>query len=91
MVITALEEKENKKFYVPIRGGNRGGWDRFKWENVMYLPYKERELYLGNSAMIGFLDKGGKWRKKNWYLKTEKDFKSLNPKEEMLEAKRKDE
>ena len=91
MVITALEEKENKKFYVPIRGGNRGGWDRFKWENVMYLPYKERELYLVNSAMIGFLDKGGKWRKKNWYLKTEKEFKSQNPQEEMLEAKRRDE
>ena len=81
MVITALEEKENKKFYVPIRGGNRGGWDRFKWADVMYLPYKERELYLGNSAMIGFLDKGGKWRKKNWYLKTEKEFMATNPKE----------
>jgi hypothetical protein len=26
-------------------------------------------MYLGNSAKIGVLDKGGKWRKKDWYLK----------------------
>jgi len=25
-------------------------------------------MYLGNSAKIGVLDKGGKWRKKDWYL-----------------------
>jgi hypothetical protein len=25
-------------------------------------------MYLGNSAKIGILDKGGKWRKKDWYL-----------------------
>jgi len=29
MVITNLEEKENRKIWVPIRGGNRGGWSLF--------------------------------------------------------------
>jgi hypothetical protein len=35
------------------------------------MPYRDREMYLGNSAKIGVLDKGGKWRKKDWYLKRE--------------------
>lgn len=33
------------------------------------MPYRDREMYLGNSAKLGVLDKGGKWRKKDWYLK----------------------
>lgn len=69
MVITNLEEKENRKIWVPIRGGNRGGWSLFDWEKVREMPYRDREMYLGNSAKIGVLDKGGKWRKKDWYLK----------------------
>jgi hypothetical protein len=24
-------------------------------------------MYLGNSSTIGVLDKGGKWRKRDWY------------------------
>jgi len=68
MVITNLEEKENRKIWVPIRGGNRGGWSLFEWEKVRERPYRDREMYLGNSAKIGVLDKGGKWRKKDWYL-----------------------
>ena len=42
MVITNLEEKENRKLWVPIRGGNRGGWSLFDWENVRDMPYKDR-------------------------------------------------
>ena len=68
MAITALEEKENKKIWVPIRGGNRGGWSLFDWEKVREMPYRDREMYLGNSAKIGILDKGGKWRRKDWYM-----------------------
>ena len=68
MVITNLEEKENRKIWVPIRGGNRGGWSLFEWEKVREMPYRDRQMYLGNSAKIGVLDKGGKWRKKDWYL-----------------------
>jgi hypothetical protein len=31
-------------------------------------------MYLGNSAKIGFLDKAGKWRKKDWYLKNDHNY-----------------
>jgi hypothetical protein len=31
-------------------------------------------MYLGNSAKIGVLDKGGKWRKKDWYLKNDRTY-----------------
>jgi hypothetical protein len=33
-------------------------------------------MYLGNSVTIGVLDKGGKWRKRDWYLKTDKKYNS---------------
>lgn len=68
MVITSLEEKQNRKIWVPIRGGNRGGWSLFEWDKVREMPYRDRQMYLGNSAKIGILDKGGKWRKKDWYM-----------------------
>lgn len=47
-------------------------------------------MYLGNSAAIGVLDKGGKWRKRDWYMKNNKAY--LNPTlgEEQQEAIRKD-
>ena len=52
-----------------LRGGNRGGRDQFDWDKIRLLPYKERECYLGYTSQIGFLDKGGKWRKKDWWTK----------------------
>ena len=30
-----------------VRSGARGGRDQFDWENIRYLPYKERSCYLG--------------------------------------------
>jgi hypothetical protein len=33
-------------------------------------------MYLGNSVTIGVLDKGGKWRKRDWYTKTDKKYMS---------------
>jgi hypothetical protein len=50
-----------------IRPGNRGGKDQFKWDNVRLLNNKDREGYLGVTQSIGFLDKGGKWRKRDWW------------------------
>ena len=38
------------------------------------MPYRDRQMYLGNSAKIGVLDKGGKWRKKDWYLKKDEHY-----------------
>lgn len=51
-----------------IRPGNRGGRDLFKWDDVRMMNNKERESYLGATQSIGFLDKGGKWRKRDWWL-----------------------
>jgi len=31
------------------------------------MSYKDRECYLGASQTLGYLDKGGKWRRRDWY------------------------
>lgn len=31
------------------------------------MTYKDRECYLGASQKLGYLDKGGKWRKRDWW------------------------
>lgn len=59
--------------YAPVRGGNRGGWDQFKWDDVRLMSYKDRECYLGASERLGYLDKGGKWRKRDWWVGTKDD------------------
>jgi hypothetical protein len=33
------------------------------------MTYKDRENFVGYSTKLGFLDKGGKWRKRDWYLR----------------------
>lgn len=50
-------------------GRVRGGHDQFNWDQVKLMSYKDRECYLGASCKVGFLDKGGKWRKRDWYNK----------------------
>jgi len=40
------------------------------------MDYKDRECYLGASATLGFLDKGGRWRKKDWWTKDNNEAKS---------------
>lgn len=47
-------------------------------------------MYLGNSATLGVLDRGGKWRKRDWYMKTDKRYHSDNLKSEQQEVIRKD-
>ena len=47
-------------------------------------------MYLGNSATIGVLDKGGKWRKRDWYTKNEKRHLDPSLKSEEEEAIRRD-
>lgn len=53
--------------YHEIRDGNRGGRDLFSWEDIRLVSYKDREMYLGHTSKLGFLDKGGKWRKRDWW------------------------
>ena len=33
------------------------------------MKYNDRIHYLGQTVVIGYLDKGGKWRKRDWYTK----------------------
>lgn len=58
--------------YAPIREGNRGGRGLFSWEDVRGMPYRDRECYLGSTSSLGFLDKGGRWRKRDWWIKNGK-------------------
>ena len=39
------------------------------------MSYKDREQYLGFSTKIGYLDKGGQWRKKDWWTTDDKGKK----------------
>jgi hypothetical protein len=50
-----------------VRPGNRGGRNLFNWNDVRLMNNKDRESYLGVTQSIGFLDKGGKWRKRDWW------------------------
>ena len=58
------------------------------------MSYKDREQYLGFSEKLGYLDKGGQWRKKDWYNSkkddggAEAEARKDKLKQERLEAKR---
>ena len=62
-------EKDYEREY---RGGTRGGRDLFNWEDVKVMSHKDRECYLGYSTKIGILDKGGKWKRRDWYRHVER-------------------
>lgn len=72
--------------YAPVRGGNRGGHDQFEWENVKLMSYKDRECYLGASQTLGYLDKGGKWRRRDWYAQSSSGKAKADERKEKLKA-----
>ena len=56
------------------------------------MPYKDRECYLGSSTSLGYLDKGGRWRKKDWWTKpSDKKPSKEDLAEERKKAKEEDE
>ena len=69
-----------------IRPGCRGGKNLFKWDDVRLLYNRERECYLGVSQSLGFLDKGGKWRKRDWWqnYKPDKEKNKKKLEDEMI-------
>lgn len=75
----------------------KGGTKDFNWEDVRYMNYKDRECYLGYTVKIGFLDKGGKWKKKDWWTqnnnkeKTEEEVERERMRQEIMVAKAEDE
>ena len=76
-----------RRMHYEIRPGVRGGRDQFKWDDLKNMKYQDREQYLGFSAKIGYLDKGGKWKKKDWYIKN-KSGDPANDKELQEEIRR---
>jgi len=51
------------------------------------MSYKDRECYLGASQTLGYLDKGGKWRRRDWYVQSTKETKTqadINTRKEKL-------
>ena len=75
-----------------MRGGTRGGRDQFKWNDIKQMSYKDRECYLGYTSKIGYLDKGGKWKKGDWYknINRKKKIKKNDLKKKLQEIKRKE-
>ena len=39
----------------------------FSWDDVKGMNYKDRELYLGGTQAMGYLDKSGKWKNSDWW------------------------
>ena len=91
MASNQLEEKYEKKFNVELRGGPRGGKDQFSWETVKNMPYNHREMYLGVSSKIGVLDKGSKYRKKDFFNQYTKLDTGDKMREDRKKALREDE
>lgn len=63
----------------------KGGHKDYDWSHVRQMSYKERESYLGYTASIGYLDKGSKWKKSDWWTKLKKEGK-FNQNREMKMA-----
>jgi len=72
-----------------VRPGNRGGRSLFNWNDIRLLNNKERESYLGVTQSIGFLDKGGKWRKRDWWQSKDKCSDFILDNYEILSEKEK--
>ena len=47
------------------------------------MSYKDRECYLGASQTLGYLDKGGKWRRRDWYAQSGSKQKQAERKEKL--------
>ena len=76
--------KSNENPKEPVKASMKGGTADFNWEDVRYMNYKDRECYLGYTVKIGFLDKGGKWKKKDWWTnKTALDGQEINEDDEL--------
>jgi hypothetical protein len=73
-----------------IRDGNRGGRGLFSWENVRVMSYKDRECYLGSTVNLGFLDKGGRWRKKDWWTRPREQNSTETLDEELRRVREED-
>ena len=67
-----LKQGYSKQFHEdkpPVKATMKGGTTDFNWEEVRAMNYKDRECYLGYTTKLGYLDKGGIWKTKDWWTK----------------------
>ena len=55
------------------------------------MPYKDRECYLGVTDKLGYLDKGGHWRRRDWWTKLDLDNDEIQRREEIKRVKAEEE
>ena len=67
----------------------KGGTKDYNWNNVRLMSYKDRECFLGYTTKIGYLDKGGKWKKRDWWTQLEEKEGSATA-DEIKEEKERD-
>ncbi len=69
----------------------KGGTKDFNWQGVKNMSYRDRESYLGYTVKIGYLEKGAKWNKSDWWIQGKDGQGQLTPEEEIQMQKDKDE
>jgi Multiple myeloma tumor-associated len=68
----------------------KGGTKEYNWDAVRQMSYKDRECFLGYTTKIGYLDKGGKWKKSDWWTQVDDDATRQVSKNEIEAEKAKD-
>jgi hypothetical protein len=61
----------------------KGGTKDFNWQGVKNMSYRDRESYLGYTVKIGFLEKGAKWNKSDWWIQGKGGPGGLSMKDEI--------
>lgn len=69
----------------------KGGTKDFNWQGVKNMSYRDRESYLGYTVKIGYLEKGAKWNKSDWWVEGKGNSGPLTAEEEIQMQKEKDE
>lgn len=69
----------------------KGGTKDFNWQAVKNMNYRDREVYLGYTVKVGFLEKGQRWNRGDWWLDTKEQFQSNKEADEIALQKEKDE
>jgi hypothetical protein len=71
LVISYCENLKSKKMAEKSSSSGppmKGGTKDFNWQGVKNMSYRDRESYLGYTVKIGYLEKGAKWNKSDWWI-----------------------
>lgn len=81
-----MAEKPNIS-HPPMKGGTKD----FNWQSVKNMNYRDREVYLGYTVKVGFLEKGQRWNRGDWWLDTKEQFENGQGQDEISRQKEQDE